>query len=164
MDGSGADVKRPSDAESTFLREAGGIDHTDPTLPEIFERLIRETAAREAANNLTPAQMAERLGIETTQVRPWCSANALNAHRLGPRLMFPAWQLIEGPDGRAIPLPHVRDVGWAIGGDLREVSWVMTTPQPELTIDGVQRTPAEWLAEGREAQPVLDILREGIRW
>ncbi len=163
MDGPDAE-ELLTDAESGFLRESGRIDPTGPDLPATYERLIRETAEREAANNLTPAQMAERLGIASAEVRPWSSANALNGHRLGPKLMFPAWQLMDDPDGRAIPLPHLRDIAWAIGGDLREVSWVMTTPQPELTLDGVQRTPVEWLAAGREAQPVLDILREDIQW
>ncbi|HYI34858.1 MAG TPA: hypothetical protein VEX88_15475 [Glaciibacter sp.] len=164
MVGPHAGEERLPDAESNFLREAGGIDHTDAALPDAYHRLIRETAAREAANNLTPAQMAERLGIETAQVRPWSNANALSAHRLGPKLMFPAWQLTDSPDGQVIPLPHLRDVAWAIGGDLREASWIMTTPQPELTIEGVQLTPVQWLAAGHEAQPVLDILREDIQW
>jgi hypothetical protein len=163
MDGPDAE-DRLTDAESVFLREFGGIDPTDPDLPATYERLIRETAEREAANNLTPAQMADRLGIASAEVRPWSSANALNAHRLGPKLMFPAWQLTDAPDGHAMPLPHLRDIAWAIGGDLREVSWVMTTSQPELAVDGVQRTPVEWLATGREAQLVLDILREDIQW
>lgn len=156
--------ERLPDAESEFLRESGGIDHADPALGAAYERIIRETAARELANNLTPAQMAERLGIASAEVRPWSSANALNAHRLGPRLMFPAWQLTDGPGGRTIPLPHLRDVAWAIGGDLREVSWVMTTAQPELIVDGAPVTPAHWLASGRDVEPVLSILREGIRW
>jgi len=164
MDRPGTEGERLPDAEATFLREAGGIDPTDPALTEAFDRIVLETAAREAAGNLTPAQMAERLGIETGQVRPWSTANALSAHRLGPRLMFPAWQLTEGPDGRIVPLSHLRDIAWAIGGDLREVSWIMTAPQPELTIDGVHLTPAQWLAAGRDAQPVLDILREDIQW
>lgn len=164
MDGPDADEERLPDAESDFLRVAGGIDHTDPALTGAYDRIVSETAAREAANNLTPAQMAERLGIETAQVRPWSSANALSAHRMGPRLMFPAWQLTDGPNGRVIPLPHLRDVAWAIGGDLREASWVMTTPQPELTIDGAQLSPVQWLAAGRDVQPVLDILREDIQW
>jgi hypothetical protein len=164
MDGPDAEEERLPDGEAAFLREAGGIDHSDPVLTDAYDRIVLETAAREAANNLTPAQMAERLGIDTTQVRPWSSANSLNAHRLGPKLMFPAWQLTEGPDGRAMPLPHLRDIAWAIGGDLREVSWIMTTPQPELAIDGVHVTPVHWLEAGREAQPVLDILREDIQW
>lgn len=164
MDGPEAEEERLPETEATFLREAGGIDDTDPALTQAFDRIVLETAAREAAGNLTPAQMSERLGIETGHVRPWSTANALNAHRLGPKLMFPAWQLTDGPDGRAVPLPHLRDIAWAIGGDLREVSWIMTTPQPELAVDGEHLTPVHWLAAGRDAQPVLDILREDIQW
>lgn len=153
-----------TDSESAYLRESGGIDITDPELAGAYERIVAETSTREAANYLTIQQLAERLGMATSGVRQWSTANGVTAHRLGAKLMYPAWQLVDGPDGKAAPLPHLTDVGWAIRGDLRDVTWIMTTGQPELTVDGEQLTPAQWLASGRDPEPVLGILGETILW
>ena len=65
--------------ESAFLRESGGIDTTDLELAGAYERIVAETAAREAQNYLTTKQLAERVGIEASEVRQWSGANGLTA-------------------------------------------------------------------------------------
>jgi excisionase family DNA binding protein len=157
-------VSAPVVWESVFLREHGEMDASDPARDDAFQRIVAETAAREAQHYLTTRQMAERLGIEVSDVREWSNANRLTAQRLGPKLTFPAWQLCDDTDGGVIPLPHLTDVVWAIPGDMRNATWIMTTAQPELAIDDVRLSPAIWLARGGDVEPVLRILGESIHW
>lgn len=140
-----------TDVETAMLEDAGVHvdempDDTDPMLDYVTEfAAIRTTS-------LTPAALAQRLGITPVRVRQMIREEALYALRIGRRLFVPVYQLA----GQAL-VPNIARVNQAIA-DLDPVSarrW-FTTADPDLQ----DMTPLQWLKAGRDVNAVLQVLPE----
>jgi hypothetical protein len=103
-------------------------------------------AAAVLADGLPVAEVARRLGIDTSRVRHRLAAGTLVGIRRTDGWRLPSWQF--GPDGR--PLPGLPQVLRAIPAGTPPVvtARFFATAQPELLIDGAPVTPREWLAGG----------------
>jgi hypothetical protein len=121
---------------------------------DLLARSATFSAALEAGE-LSVAQVADRIGIDTSRVRHRLASGHLLGRRRGGSWRLPAWQF--GDDGR--PIPGLPEVLAALPGGLPLiVVWgFLTAPVPELAVSDRPRTPMEWLAGGGTAEPVIDL-------
>lgn len=140
-----------TDAEIAMLERAGvdldeRPDETDPMLD-----YAKEFAAI-LATSLTPAALAEMLGVTPVRVRQMIRERSLYAVRIEGRLHVPIYQLAK----KAL-VPNIGQVNQAIA-DLDPVSvqrWI-TTADPDLQ----DTTPLNWLKAGRAVDAVLHVVPE----
>lgn len=140
-----------------FLLKHGGV-----TLPEDRDDLLasaalRRTLAEANLEPLTTQEVAELLGgIDESRVRHRLARGGLYVLPVGSRGHgFPRWQFHDGK-----PLPGLKTVlAVLLPAKLHplEVAGFMSTPQPELVVDGDQVTPREWLITGGEVAPVVSL-------
>jgi excisionase family DNA binding protein len=149
------DASMLGEAEEALLQGPGRVPRPDH---RSTARAMAHTAARAttmAAASITTAEMAERLGVHPSRVRHQLSDGQLFAVRTGRQNRFPTWQLVDGTR----PLPGLRAVLAALPKDLHplEVEGFVTTPAPELELDGRPASPAEWLAGGGAVDVVVAL-------
>lgn len=139
-------------AEEGFWQAHAGLalhDDADPT-PAREGALVLEDLLVQAADSLTIAQVAERLGIDRTRVSHRLRHGELYSFPLGRQRRLPRWQLTD--DGDA--LPGLAEVLAALPKGLHpaSVAGFFTTAQPDL--DGLDA--AHWLASGGDVRVVVD--------
>lgn len=140
-----------TDAETAILEDAGvdvdeRPDDTDPTLD------YASKLADIRATSLTPAIVAQRLGITPGRVRQMIHERSLYAIPTDGRLHVPVYQLT----GQTL-VPNIARVNHATA-DLDPVSvhrW-LTTADPDLE----DMTPLDWLRAGRDIAAVLRVVPE----
>lgn len=115
------------------------------------------TVKQLVTESLSRAEAAKLLGVDPSGVSRRVKDKALWTYRVASRARIPSWQFADGT-----PLPGLPQVVPAIpaGASALDVSALMTTAQDELG----GRTPARWLAEGRDPAPVAELLADLDRW
>lgn len=110
-----------------------------------------------AATSLTVAEAAQRLGVTEGRVRHKIGRGDLYALPTGRRRL-PLWQFT--PTGT---LPGLAAVVRALPADEHPLAVLafMTTPQPELEVQGRAVTPEQWLLAGGDPEPVAALASAG---
>lgn len=153
-----------SDKQVAYLVESG--DFTPEEFAETSGSVARGELAEEErktrlgaiAASLSAAEVALRLGIDTSSVRHRQSKGGLYAFLVGGKLRYPSWQFTNDP---AQPvLPGLATVVKAFPHDKHPASiqGFMATPQSSLRVDGGRLTPPERLLQGGDPQAVVNIL------
>lgn len=137
--------------DAVLLDTAGLTD-----APGAYARSAAEAAGTYAAlvaTALTVGEAAGRLGITEGRVRHRIAARELSALPSGRRRL-PAWQFTETG-----VLPGLPAVLRALdpGEHPLAVLAFLTTPQPELDLDGRPATPEQWLRAGGDPRPVAEL-------
>lgn len=109
------------------------------------------------AMSFTVEQVAVALGIHPSLVRRRIRDASLAAIRVGRANRLPSWQFTDD----LVPLPGLRAVLAALPRHLHPLGFLgfMTTPQPELEIDGNPVAPRVWLASGGDPELIVDLAR-----
>ncbi|MDE0007922.1 MAG: hypothetical protein OXS50_06565 [Gammaproteobacteria bacterium] len=140
-----------TDAEIAMLERAGvDIDERPDDTDPMLDYAVEFAAIR--ATSLTPATVAERLGVTPLRIRQMIRDGNLYAMRIEGRLHLPIFQLT----ARAL-VPNIGRVNQEIT-DLDPVSaqrW-LTTADPDLE----DFTPLNWLKAGRDVDTVLKVVPE----
>lgn len=110
------------------------------------------------ADALPVAEVARRLGIDTSRVRHRLAARTLLGIRRTDGWRLPRWQF--GDDG--LPLPGLAKVLRALPADAHPlvVARFFATPQPELVLGKKVVSPREWLAGGGDPAGVVALARD----
>jgi hypothetical protein len=135
--------------------ERGGLRPSPP--PGGVQRVLARSAAEYAAlagTAYTVAEAARLLGVDPSRVRHRLAARTLYGvkHADGwrlPRFQFDGNQLVPGV---AHVLPHLEP-----GIHPLAVTRWFTTPDPDLTLDGVALSPRDWLLAGGDPATVATI-------
>jgi len=154
-DGRG-DPARDLTAEEVAALERGGLDLAPATAEDRDEDPFARGAAEYAvllATALSPAAVAERLGVDPSRVRHRLAARTLYGVKTPHGWRLPRFQF--DPDtGRA--LPGLGRVLAALDPELHPLSvmrWFLT-PDPDLEVDGVPASPRDWLRRGGAPEAV----------
>ena len=139
-------------APEVAMLERAGVDLEErPDDADPMLDYAKEFAAI-LATSLTPATLAQTLGVTPVRVRQMIRERSVYAIRIEGRLHVPVYQLF----GRTL-VPNISKVNQAIA-DLDPVSvqqWITTT-DPDLE----DTTPLNWLKAGREVDAVLRVVPE----
>lgn len=164
-----------SQSDAQYLIDSG--DFTEAEFAEAAEFVRsgalaqneRRTHMRALVDALTTAQVAGLLGLEQSSIRHRQSKKALYSFRVGTDRVYPRWQFLAGGN-KVIALPNLKPVltevpaGWTPA----DVEGFMKTPQDELRpgdgddMAAEPMTPIQWLAAGKDAQRVVEILEETV--
>ncbi|PYY34479.1 hypothetical protein DEJ32_14830 [Curtobacterium sp. MCPF17_046] len=125
---------------------------------DALERSVRQSALNAA---ITFEEASDWLKVGTARVLARLASGDLFAFVADNELLFPAWQFTDDP-GRPV-LHQLSTLIEAFDDDMHPASILgfMTTPHSSTRIDGIPIDPVEWLARGREVQPLVEIL--GVR-
>ena len=142
----------PADAEA-FMAAHSGISMSDEAIAVAGQRLAARRIA-EAARTLDTAAVAFLLGVHRTRVQHLRDDGDLYAYREGRFNRYPLWQFT----AHARPLPGLRQVLAALGPAHRSVvTGFMATVQPELDIGTGPVSARDWLADGHDPAPVVEL-------
>lgn len=111
------------------------------------------------ASGLSVAAAADRLGVSGSRIRQVLSRRQLYGVRPRSRAwVIPEWQFA----GAHQLTPGIEAVNRSLPDDCNPltIAGFLTTPQPELEIDGTVLSPLDWLREGRTPQPVVALARD----
>ena len=140
-----------TEAEIVMLERAGvDIDDRPDDTDPMLDYAVEFAAIR--ATSLTPAKVAETLGVTPVRIRQMIRDGNLYAMRIEGRLHLPSFQLTV-----RMLVPNIGRVNQEIT-DLDPVSaqrW-LTTADPDL--EGF--TPLNWLKAGRGVDAVLKVVPE----
>lgn len=141
-------------AAQNFLRaHSGVVAVTD--LAGAAQRLAARRIA-EAAQTLGTAAVADLLGVHRTRVQHLRDDGELFAYRDGRMNRYPLWQFTS--DGR--PLSGLRQVLAELGTAHHSVvTGFMTTAQADLDNGDGPISAREWLADGRDPAPIVELAR-----
>lgn len=140
--------------QGAYLDAHSGIRPDDSALERTLSRTLAQALAVRVGA-LTTAELATRLGKDASRVRHLAREGALVVLPGGGRsTLFPAWQL----EGAAL-VPGLRIVLAGLPEELGAVSVArfMTQPSPELTIDGAELSPRDWLLAGGDPTAVVEL-------
>ncbi|MBC7593060.1 MAG: hypothetical protein H7288_03845 [Kineosporiaceae bacterium] len=149
--------------QAAFLIESGTF--TAESLAETeasvargdLAELERKTRLEAITASLGAAEVAAKLGIDTSRVRHRQAKDGLYAFMAGGRRRYPTWQFT--PAKSQPVLPGIAAVIRSFPEDMHPASIqnIMTTPQRDLLVDNRRVSPVEWLLLGRSPQNVVDI-------
>ena len=146
-------VSEVTEAERMALA-AAGIRLADGNL-ETAGAIIAGAAASQRLYDsaLTVEQAAQRLGVTAGRVRQRISAGVLAAVRRREGYLLPAWQFYNDE-----VVPHLDQV-LATADDVHPVTLqgFMTTPNPDLEVDGDVVSPCGWLVTGGNPETVAEL-------
>jgi hypothetical protein len=110
------------------------------------------------AASLTVAEVADRLGVDTSRVRHRLAARQLLGVRRTDGWRLPTWQF--GADGQ--PLPGLEQVLRVLSGEVHPVALTrfFVTPAPELRVGRTTVSPRDWLSGGGDPAPVVALARD----
>jgi hypothetical protein len=109
------------------------------------------------ADSVPLAVVAERMGVTRPRVQQMLSKGELWGIRVEGRWLLPLAQF----DANGRPFSGLPAVLSALHANDRHPLTVLAfllAPQPELLVDGVARTPLEWLAYGGRVDEVLPLV------
>ena len=118
-------------------------------------RSVRQSALSAA---VTFEEVSDWLDVGTARILARLASGDLFAFVADNELLFPTWQFTDDP---VCPiLNQLSTLTKAFDADMHPASILgfMTTPHPSTRINGIPITPVEWLARGRPAQPLVEIL------
>ena len=142
----------PADAEA-FMAAHSGISVSDDAIAVAGQRLAARRIA-EAAQTLDTAAVASLLSVHRTRVQHLRDDGDLYAYRDGRFNRYPLWQFTD----HSLPLPGLRQVLAALGPAHRSVvTGFMTTVQPELDTGTGPVNARDWLADGHDPAPVVEL-------
>jgi hypothetical protein len=158
-----------SDDQVRFLIESG--DFTEEEFRETEARVERGELAEEerktrlevVTSSLGTAEVAERLGIDTSRVRHRQAKGGLYSFLVGNKRRYPAWQFTGDAKQPLLSGLATLVKGLPEGMHPASVQGFMTTPQESLTINDERVTPAEWLQRGGAPQALVTILDSMMR-
>ncbi|HEY5116467.1 MAG TPA: helix-turn-helix domain-containing protein [Nakamurella sp.] len=143
------------DAGQVFLAAHSGVRITDEAVTGAAHRLAARRIA-ETAQALDTAAAADLLGVHRTRVQHLRDDGDLYAYRDGRRNRYPLWQFTD----QRRPLPGLRRILAALGPVHRSVvAGFMTTVQPDLDTRTGPVNARDWLAAGRDPEPVVELAR-----
>jgi hypothetical protein len=110
------------------------------------------------SETLSAAEVALRLGIDSSRVRHRQAEGYLYSFLVGGKRRYPLWQFTG--DALCPELPGLEALVKAIPEDMQPagVQGFISTPQASLSLHGEPLTPGEWLRQGGDTQPVIDVL------
>ena len=127
-----------------------GRTATDPIVSSFgrYMRLVEEA--------LDARQAAKKLGVSPSRVRQLLGESRLYGLKPMGDWRLPTWQF--GVEGRGT-VPGIGTVIRALPEGLHPLSveGFMTSPKPELSLDGNSTSPIEWLAGGGDAEAVAEL-------
>jgi hypothetical protein len=142
-----------SSADQTALTTAG-IQLANGSL-ETASTVISGAAASQRLYDsaLTVGQAAQKLSVTTGRVRQRIGAGLLAVVQRREGYVLPDWQFY---DDRTVP--HLKSV-LAVAGDVHPVTLqgFMTTPNPDLEVDGGIVSPRDWLITGGDPARVAEL-------
>lgn len=158
-------------------------DKSDPfNVPEMSDQEAARLAAmweadgrrRHLEQTVTPAEAAAMLRVDPRQIQDDIEDGRLWATSRSGELRVPHWQFVfTGQPDRRHPwhlLPHLTEVLGAMPVSLSRgygemMHAFMTTSHDETLIDGEPVSAADWLADGRDPNPVIEALTDyDCRW
>jgi len=148
-----------STTDAAFLAEYSGVA---PASDADLERLDAHSAARaaaEAARTLNRRSVAGLMGVDPSRVSHQVAAGRLYSYPgSNGRPIFPDWQFTtpasqpqENDVARAVTtIPHLAAViaAFPAGSHPIAVRTFMTTPSPDLSLQGTALSPRDWLVGG----------------
>lgn len=150
-----------SEGETNYLAAHAGVQSATAAERETLQTRSAARAAGEAAATLNRRQLADRLGMDPTGISRQTGALDLYSYRSGAgRPVYPDWQLIDYETrGKDSVLPHLGQVIRALpaGAHPITVRTFMTTPTPDLQIDGRDASPRDWLIGGGDPSAVTGM-------
>ncbi len=156
------DAAALSEAEAVLFDESDFAedDHA-------YARVTVETLGRVARlinTAYSGGQVAELLGVNESRVRQRRADRTLWAIQDRGGWVFPSVQF-EDDAGRRGQIRGLDQVLQALPADLHPVSVAgfLTTPQPDLSIDGQPMSPLDWLRSGGDIRLVLSVA-EAADW
>jgi hypothetical protein len=143
------------DAAQQFMAAHSGIDVTGDAIGGASRRIAARRIAQ-TAQTLDTAGVAELLGVHRTRVQHLLSGGDLYAYRDGRNNRYPLWQFTDERQ----PLPGLRQVVDALGPVHRSVvAGFITAVQPDLDAGAGPVNARDWLAEGNDPAPVVELAR-----
>ena len=151
-----------SDAEAALFDESDFAEDD-----RAYARVTVETLGRVARlinTAYSGAQVAELLGVNESRVRQRRADRTLWAIQDRGGWVFPALQF-EDDAGRRGQIRGLDQLLQVLPADLHPVSVAgfLTTPQPDLSVDGQSVSPLDWLRSGGDIRLVLDVA-EAADW
>ncbi|KQQ28656.1 helix-turn-helix domain-containing protein [Frondihabitans sp. Leaf304] len=158
----------------------GNVDPFD--VPELSDEEAALLAAvweadgrrRHLEHTVTPAEAAAMLRVEPRHIEDDIKAGRLWATSRSGEQRVPRWEFVftGQPDRRDAwqLLPHLTEVLGAMPVSLSRkygemMHAFMTTPQDETLVDGEPVSAVDWLADGRDPNPVIEALTDyDCRW
>lgn len=165
--------QRPGSARLTAA-EAHLLDSFGLTEdPESYDENAADVIAHMArlySTAYSPAEVAKGLNVSDSRLRQRRLHHTLWAIDDGGTWVYPALQfeLVESRrEPKELTLKHVRALDQVLPHLLRRklhpaaVAGFLTTPQPELLVDGKPRSVREWLLAGESVDSVLQLVEVG---
>ncbi|MEB3052102.1 DNA-binding protein [Mycolicibacter sp. MYC123] len=133
--------------------------------PEAYAQVVIDSVAHTTLLITTAAsarEVAAALGVNDSRVRQLRIAGKLWAIDNGGTWAYPALQFESDPrTGQASQqIRGIDEVFAALPRDLHPiaVAGFLSSPHPDLAIDGYARTPLDWLRSGGDVSPVLQLV------
>jgi hypothetical protein len=151
-----------SEAEAALFDQSDFAEDDDAYARVTVETLGR--IARLINTAYSASQVAELLGVNESRVRQRRGDRTLWAIQDRGGWVFPALQF-EDEEGRRGQMRGLDRVLPALPADLHPVSVAgfLTTPQPDLRVEGPPVSPLDWLRSGGDVRPVLGVA-EAADW
>jgi hypothetical protein len=154
-----------TEEEAELLDRAGFAED-----PEAYAEIAADVIAhmgRLYNTAYTAAEVAKGLGVNDSRVRQRRLAHTLWAIDDGGTWVYPSLQFETVDNGNQTTLKQVRGLDQVLPHLLAQnlhptaVAGFLMTAQPELRINGQQRSVKDWLLHGESVQPVLDLIDVG---
>ena len=154
-----------TEEEAELLDRAGFAED-----PEAYAEIAADVIAhmgRLYNTAYTAAEVAKGLGVNDSRVRQRRLAHTLWAIDDGGTWVYPSLQFEIVDNGNQTTLKQVRGLDQVLPHLLAQnlhptaVAGFLMTAQPELRINGQQRSVKDWLLHGESVQPVLDLIDVG---
>lgn len=144
-----------TEQEQVLSRHGGVEPGQDSDAGRHLVMSVQANLTEQIRSSIPVDEAAALLQIDPSRVRHRIRDHALCGFKLGAATRLPRWQFTA--DGAA--LPRLRSVLEALPRNLHplEVTWFMTTPDPDLSIGGRETAPREWLEAGGDAVVVVEL-------
>lgn len=139
--------------ESDYLRRYSGLEAASQEQRTQLDARRVAAVTTEVARSLDRSSVAALLGISPSRVSHRQAEGALYAFSAGSgRSLYPDWQFATGT-----VLPYLSELLHKLGPDVPAavVRRFMTTPDPDLVIDGESVSPHDWLLAGGDPSVVV---------